>query len=530
MDKINEILSLFKCQVDSSSVKEPPTQAEIIDKLCTLDVENPGLDNTRKIEVVSNYVLKSIAKYENYFKERNREVNLKYLQANNGGYRIIKIHFVEDNIPGVLESICIYIPIISDLIEKVVPLVYRHLLSNRISFSSKLSFYNRSDNLIVTVYNKEDAKSLINFCNDNISTSLGKLNPFIAKLGSVGVSKEIYGTNYNRGIASLINEYIEECILNQRKKAYDAIDFQNFVNEQYKLADNYKDKNINYIVSASLYAILTRDNILKFFNDEVTLKFDYDNYYRYEAINLTGEYEYLYCGKVVNKDNDYMCFVKLQALNCLNKIYLEKTEEPIKRNTTINQKFTFKILEQLDNILNKNGNYNLSINYRDIEIQNLIPYLYAYMAYKYKNCNQDEVKKLIEIIKKISIVKKNEEKNKIIYEQDKNKIISSVPLINILNGSVAIDMIDKSTGMSNITIIKKGNRKNYLNVYIKVNYDLLKNNIEFDAKRYRYAIASLLLDEKRNNLALENRKNDFSALFLDAEKETKSYLKIENML
>ena len=528
MNNINKILELFKLNVDSSMVKEPPTKVEIIDKLCTLGVDNPGYDNTIKVNKITKYVLNSITKYENYFNTRNREINLKFQNANNGGYRIINVHFDEDNIPGILESICVYIPVISSSLEKTVPYIYRHLLRNRISFSSKISFFNRSDNFIVTVYNKDDARSLINFCNntENINENLGIVNPFIATLGKIGVSKELYGINYNHFIATLLNEYIEDCILKQRKKAYDAIDFQNFVNDKYKDSNNYVDKNMNYIVSASLYAILMKENVLKFFNNEISLNFDYDNYYRYEAVNLTGDYEYLYSGKVINKDTDYMCWVKLQALNCLNKIYLEQNNEPFKKNTKINQRFVYKLLDQLDNILNKKGNYNIKLNYNDLEIRKMIPYLYGFLAYKYKNCNKEEVKKLVDTINKILIVKKNTEKDKIIYEQNSQKIVSSIPIISTKNGSVAIDIIDLSKFMCNITILKKCKRENYLNVYLNLDYDLIRSSNDYNQKRYRYAVASALLDEARNKEALNKRKRDFSAVFLDS-KEISKYLSFE---
>lgn len=528
MDNINRILKLFCDSVNSNSVLEPPTKAEIIDKLCTLGVDNPGVDNTDVVNKIVSSVLKSIKKYEDYFIKRNREVNIKFLNAINGGYHLINVFFNEDNIPGVMESINIYIPVIGSKILTTIPYIYKHLLSNRISFSSKISMFNRSDNFIVEVYSKEDALSLINFCNNNFNNHLGMVNPFIAKLGNVGVSKEINGTSYNLGIATLINEYIEECILKQRKKAYDATDFQNFVNEKYQSAQNYADKNMYYIASVSLYCILTNDNILKYFKDEVELIFDYDNYYRYEAVKFQGDYEYLYSGKVINKDTDYICFVKLQALNCLNKIYLEQYDVPFKKNTTVNQKFTYKLLAQLDHLMNKNGSYNIKINYNDLNIHHLIPYLYGFVAYKYKACNVDEVKKLICVVNKTMIVKKNEENGKIHYEQDHQKIISSVPIITTYQGSVAIDIIDSNSGMCNITIIKRGNKEKFLNVYINVDYDLLKDNHTFNGKRYRYAVAQVLLDKKRNDDALDRRKKDFSSLFLDADKEISKYLRFEN--
>ena len=164
-----------------------------------------------------------------------------------------------------------------------------------------------------------------------------------------------------------------------------------------------------------------------------------------------------------------------------------------------------------------------------MEIKRLIPYLYGFLAYKYKCCNEIEVKKLVDTIRQILIVKRNTEKDKIIYEQNNQRIISSIPIISTKNGSVAIDIIDASNMMCNVTILKKSKRETYLNVYLNVDYDLIISNIDYKQRRYRYAVASALLDEKRNKQALENRKRDFSAVFLDL-KEINKYLKFEKNL
>ena len=515
MYDINNVLEVFKNYVNSKSVLEPLTIAEIIDILCTYKVENKGIDNTNQVDKIVKPVITSIKKYEDYFKSRNKDVNIKFLSAINGGYQIVNVYFNEDSIPSNLEGINVYIPVKGDKLLSAVPYIYKHLLSNRISFSSKISMFNRCDNLIVTVYNKEDALSLINYSNNNYSNYLGILNPFISKLGSIGVSKEFNGYSYNRGIATLLNEYIEECILNQRVKPYDAIDFQNFVNSMYENADNYIDKNMYYIASVSLYSILTNDNILKYLKTDIELVFDYDNYFRYEAVNLRGDYEYLYSGKVINKDTDYICWVKLQALNCLNLIYEEEYRVPFGKNTKVNNKFICKILEQLDNILKNNGNYNIKINYRNREIHKLLPYLYGYVAYKYKSCNLSEIKKLIDIINKTMIITIGFRDNKYYYLEDNEKIVSSIPIINMSDGSIVIDVIDTSSMMCNITIIKKGIKEKFLNVYIKVDYELLKSNSSYDGRVYRYKVGRMLLDNKRNKESLELRKKDFGALFLN---------------
>ena len=222
-----------------------------------------------------------------------------------------------------------------------------------------------------------------------------------------------------------------------------------------------------------------------------------------------------YSGKVINRETDYICWVKLQALNCLNLIYEEEYKVPFSCNTKINNTFTCKLLEQLDNILKKKGNYNVKISYKNREIHKLLPYLYGYVAYKYKSCNINEVKKLIDIINKTMIITIGFRDNKYYYLQDNSKIVSSIPIINMNDGCIVIDIIDDNSMMSNITIIRRGVKEKFLNVYIKVNNELIKNNNSYEGRIYRYKVGRMLLDNKRNKDALELRKKDFGALFLE---------------
>ena len=512
MYDINKILEILKKYVNSKAVLEPPTKAEIIDKLCTIGVDNPGVDNTDSVLKIVKSVINSVKKYESFIKSKGKDPNIRFISAISGGYHIVNMFF-EQEVPSSLEGINIYIPVKGDKLLNVIPFIYKHLISNKISFSSKISMFNRTDNLIVAVYNKEDAISLINFCNNKFASELGIINPFISKLGNVGVSREMYYLSYNLAVATLLNEYIEDCILSQRVKPYDAIDFQNFVNEKYSNADNYLDKNMYYIVSISLYCILTNDNILKYLKSDIEIVFDYDNYYRYEVVNLSGDNEYLYSGKVINKETDYLCFVKLQALNCLNLISEEQYGKGFTRNTKIDSKFTYKLLEQLDYLLKPKGTYNIKISYKDKEIHKLLPYLYGYVAYKYKSCNIDEIKRLIDRINKTMIIYLGFDK-KYYYLEDNIKLSSSIPIINMHGGSILIDIIDESSMMVNINIIKKGIKESFLNVYIKVDYNLLCDNSSYNARMYRYKVGRLLLNDSRNKEAVENRKKDFSALFL----------------
>ena len=102
---------------------------------------------------------------------------------------------------------------------------------------------------------------------------------------------------------------------------------------------------------------------------------------------------------------------------------------------------------------------NIKAEYNNKEIFILLPYLYGYVAHKYKGCNEIEVKKVIKNIKDSMIVKKEYNNDKIYYEQNSQRIISSIPIITTSSGTVAIDIIDNTSSMCNITTIKMGKIK-----------------------------------------------------------------------
>ena len=522
MNEINDFFKIIYDKIKLKNVLEPPVKAELIDMLSTINVDSPGVDNTDIVKKIADSLTKSIKNYEEYFIKNGKSVSIKFLNALNGGYHLLNVFFSDDIIPGCMDSIEIYIPVKSAYIIKVVPYVYKFLLTNKISFSSKISNFNRSDNFIIYVYDKKDAERLINFCNQSLKGTVSTINPFIYKIGYIGVSKQLNGISYNVVVASLINEYIEECILNQRKKSYDAIDFQNFVNQKYKEADNYIDKSMYYIVAMSLYTIISNKNILNYFEDEIELKFDYEYFNYFEEIKDTKTYKHE--NVLIDENNNFKVYLKLQALNCLNKIHIEQYKKPYKEVKKINKKFTYKILEQLDYMLDKKSDYNIKVNYINKEIYDYIPYLYGYMAYNYKSCNVLETKKLINIIKDTIIKEKNKDNNKIYYEQEGQRIVSSIPIINTINGAVAIDIIDNESLMCNIYTLKRKENISFLNVYINADINLLIDNKSYKGKRYRYAVAGALLNKKRCNEAINRRKKDFSALFLDTKVEISNYL------
>ena len=152
MDSINRILRIFYDDVSIKTVLEPPTKVEIVDKLSTIGINSPGIDNSDIVDEIAFSLTKNIVNYENKFYKTNKNLNIKYLNAIKGGYRQINIFFTEDIIPGTMESIEIYIPVSPSNMKNLIPQLYKYLLGKKISFSSKISMFNRSDNFIVEVY------------------------------------------------------------------------------------------------------------------------------------------------------------------------------------------------------------------------------------------------------------------------------------------------------------------------------------------------------------------------------------------
>ena len=137
MYDINKILEILKKYVNSKAVLEPPTKAEIIDKLCTIGVDNPGVDNTDSVLKIVKSVINSVKKYESFIKSKGKDANIRFISAISGGYHIVNMFF-EQEVPSSLEGINIYIPVKGDKLLNVIPFIYKHLISNKISFSSKI--------------------------------------------------------------------------------------------------------------------------------------------------------------------------------------------------------------------------------------------------------------------------------------------------------------------------------------------------------------------------------------------------------
>jgi hypothetical protein len=195
----------------------------------------------------------------------------------------------------------------------------------------------------------------------------------------------------------------------------------------------------------------------------------------------------------------------------------------------LNSNIVNTMLNQLEEILSFKR-CNIFLSYTNKNIQKLIPYLYAFIALKYKCCNDEECHKIIDTIEKKATFLDNVANNIYTYTLNNQIITSSIPIIQTSDGLCAIEYIDEEEKIVNIKIVKNGNIKSYLNVYIDVDNKLLNDSANYYGRLYRSAIASALLDEKRNENQLEKRKKDFAVKFItDLDEQVNKYVNIDSI-
>lgn len=518
MNNIDAFFKFYKDRINDMDVKQGPTEDEIYNKLCSYQSKHVNVSD--KVIQIVNFVEKYIKDYIKNCSLNKREIDINYINKNKGEWlKCLNVYF-DTEMPGVSEQIKIYLSLKPELYVDVSISIYNYLMKNHISFESTISKMYRNDNFVISLYSKDDVINLIKFLKHNrITNNLNPLNPFIYQDDNIGVVKEVRDLNYNQYTSKVICDYIEECILNQQLNPYTAFDFQNYIASVYEKSTGYQNKNMSYNLACSIHSIITNDNLIDRFN------------YKY-MIELDLNYLSLYQSKLDKLKNqeevkDELELIKLNALNCIYQIYVEKYNEIPSKNFKLNSRFINKILKQIELLLLDNSKCNIICNFKNKNISILIPYLYSFVALKYKKCNIEEAKKIIDKINTKMIILKEENDNMYIYELNKRTINSSVPIIESSNGCSTIEYIDLEDNVANINVIYNGKVDTYLNVYLDVDKLILKNNKNHYGRLYRNAIGNALLDKDRNNKALDERKNNFTAIFLsDSSKEVNQYVNV----
>lgn len=140
----------------------------------------------------------------------------------------------------------LYIPIgKKDSLNFIMNLIY-FIEDSDIWHQSKLASDIRTDDMVIRVYTKEDARKIIDFVNENKGQTLLETNPFLMRDGKVGLAVD-GKQSFNRVTSFLIAEYIEECKKNGKQEESGLEDFRNYLQERYNKIYE-KQENIDTIL------------------------------------------------------------------------------------------------------------------------------------------------------------------------------------------------------------------------------------------------------------------------------------------
>ena len=108
-----------------------------------------------------------------------------------------------------LNPIKIYVPLKGKNIEKMVFKIFDFISNNNIEHYSKLAKEVRIDNLVIRVYNKDDASKIIDFINsdEELLNNMYEPNIFCIKEGKIGVTID-GNLSYNDILSKYIYSYI----------------------------------------------------------------------------------------------------------------------------------------------------------------------------------------------------------------------------------------------------------------------------------------------------------------------------------
>ena len=130
-----------------------------------------------------------------------------------------------------MNPIKIYIPLKYENIESSVQRIFTFINSNNIEHCSKLSRQVRVDDLVIRVYNKNDADKIIEFVNNDEELSNNMYNPnaFCINEGKVGLTMD-RNLSYNETLSQYICDYIS--IVNDQNIFANYYGFQNYLEDE----------------------------------------------------------------------------------------------------------------------------------------------------------------------------------------------------------------------------------------------------------------------------------------------------------
>ena len=449
-------------------------------------------------------------------------IDYEYQDNNINSFIHIGAMFKDDAKAPMRDVIKMYIPIDLNNVCNNINMIHDFLLNSKISFESKIAPTVRADIFCLRLNNVKDVQAVLKFCEETKLIDKEKMssNPFVPRVNGIGFAKDTYHISYNSEIANSLLEYRNKYQQSNVPKEELVNEFVKFLNDKVKETKNSKAKFMYKQIALSMNVILSGDNILNHMqpNNEVT----YDNNLFSGYKRFHDEKGYIYKdkeGKIIDRYSNPDLYIKLQANNCMQKIYAEHYGELPKENFMLNEAIVKQISTYLDVLNDYSMDYAKTIqsNHQDIRVAELLPYLYAAIAITKKDCNTYRALEIMEAVKK-NVIRKVPDKEindgVVTYQNNKKiEIKSTYPLIKTSEGTIGIEMLDN--GLANLYLCRKDKVQKISNIVIELKKELIENDSDLNAQEYRAQLAKVLLDDNRNQRMIKERNGDFGFLLYD---------------
>lgn len=382
----------------------------------------PVTGNDEYIKNQKDLVIKKLDKIIS--KTQKKKDNIKSLKRQEQGefFTHTNITFKDKDDVGVRDLIKLYIPILPNNYSKCIIDIYKFAIKNQINIQSKVSAKDRIDNFIVRVSNKEDAMKIIEFCNSNktITNNLGLNNPFIPQLGGIGISRDTYGKSYNKKLSEEIAEFINsQGIYKDRVSINDLYQYVSMDSE--RKVKGSSERFMTDTVKKSLESIISNTNPLDNFQDR-GIRFEYDTYHQYTRhISKDNLYKYVYKSKdgvLITEESNYILYTKLQAMNCMEKLYEFENGHKAQGDFCISGELLEALSKGAVDIIDRNANSVVAVH-DTTKLSQYIPriestysYLYSQFAIEQFGVDENIARNIEQRSRYRTVLKKEPEKRK----------------------------------------------------------------------------------------------------------------------
>ena len=263
------------------------------------------------------------------------------------------------------DAIKIYIPQKSASIERSARLLFDFLDKLNIAHTSKIAKRERIDNIVVRLYNQNDAEKVLNFVrgNSQIQSGLIKDNPFSYSVDNISLSFD-RDNCYNSIIVDLICTYMRYVRENNSFDKVNVQDFIRFSQEYYinhftnlndigEVVTDFKleGKEINNTFNNK--SIVNIGNVLHLFLRGLNNDFNLDEFY--QSFNyVNNEAHIISAANEIEKKRDNLEDLKSSNhLGAIDALFLDAVDLLVKKYNT-NSHEALKIIEEY---MNSNNQY-----------------------------------------------------------------------------------------------------------------------------------------------------------------------------